>query len=79
MQGSKGIRQWPIFDPQSPKIIHKTTPSVDDRFWLKCLDTQFNKTTNNNSIKVTKVVISTNKKTYSKYFGDLCNKQPNVS
>ena len=39
-------------------MIHKITPSVDYNYWLKRLDT-----TNQNSIKVLKVVEPTNKKT----------------
>ena len=40
-------------------------PSVDYNKWLKCLDTQFNKLTNQNLIKVPKVVKPRNKKTLS--------------
>ena len=38
-------------------------PSVDYKLWLKHLDTQFNDSTNQNSLKVPKVVEATNKKT----------------
>ena len=38
-------------------MIYKITPSVDYNYWLKRLDT-----TNQNSIKVLKVVEPTNKK-----------------
>ena len=47
----------------SPMMIHKITPSVDYNKWFKRLDTQSNKPTNQNSIKVPKVVRLTNKKT----------------
>ena len=46
--------------------------------WLKRLDTQLNKQTNQNSLKVLKVVKTTNKKTLLWIFGDYCNKQFNV-
>ena len=36
--------------------IHKIFPSVDYNWWLKPLDTQLNEATNQNSIKVPKVV-----------------------
>ena len=39
------------------------TPSIDYNFWLIRLDTQLNETTNQNSIKVPKVVKPLNKKT----------------
>ena len=50
----------------SDKLMHipnddnKTTPSVDYNYWLKRLDTQLNETTNQNLIKVLKVVMPTN-------------------
>ena len=44
-------------------LIHKITPSVDYNYWLKRLDTQLNKTTNQNSLEVPKVVMPKNKKT----------------
>ena len=44
-------------------IIHKNTPSADHNRWLKRLDTQSDKPTNKNSIKVPKIVMLTNKKT----------------
>ena len=34
----------------------KITPSVDYKLWLKRLDTQLDETTNQNAIKVSKVV-----------------------
>ncbi len=47
-----------------PKImIHKIIPSVDYNKWLKPLNTQLNKPTNQKSIKVPKVVQAMNKKT----------------
>ena len=42
-------------------MIHKITPYVNDNQILKVLDTQLNEPTNQNSIKVTKVVQPTNK------------------
>ena len=44
-------------------MIHKITPSVDYKYWLKRLATQLNEQTNQNSIKVSMVVKPTNKKT----------------
>ena len=44
-------------------MIHKIAPSVDKNYWLKILDTHLNETTNQDSIKVLKVVKLTNKKT----------------
>ena len=43
-------------------IIHKIILSVDYNWWLKRLDTQLNEQTNQNSIKVPKVVKPTNMK-----------------
>ncbi len=62
-QGSKGIRQSPI---NSPMTIHTITPLEDYNFWLKRLDTQLKKSTNQNSLKVPKVARPTNKKTLIK-------------
>ena len=45
------------------KIMHKIIFSLDYKQWLKCLDTQLNKPTNQNSIKVPRVVKSIDKKT----------------
>ena len=73
-QGSKGIRQWPINWGTSLMMIHKITTSVDYNKWLKRLDTQLNQPTNQNSIKVPKVVKQTNKKTLLYDFGDSCKK-----
>ena len=42
---------------------HKITPSVDKNLWLKRLNAQLNKPTNQNSVKVPKVIKLTNKKT----------------
>ena len=44
-------------------MTHKVTPSVDENKWLKRLNTKLNKTTNQNSVKVPKVVMPKNKKT----------------
>ena len=52
--------------------------SVDYNQWLKRLETELNETTNQNSIKLPKVVEPTNKKTLLYNFGDQCNKQPNI-
>ena len=43
--------------------MHKITPSVDLNYWLEHLDTQLNEPTNQNSLKVNKVVQPKNKKT----------------
>ena len=59
-------------------LKHKINPSIDCNYWLKRMDTQFDKTTNQNLLKVPKVVKPTNKKTLFLNFGDQCNKQPIV-
>ncbi len=59
---SKEIRQWPINCRTSPLMTHKITPSVDLNQWLERLNTQLNKPTNQNLVKVPKVVELTNKK-----------------
>ena len=51
-------------------MIHTITHSVDYNQWLTRLDTRLNESTNPNSIKVPKVVKTTNKKTLLKNFGD---------
>ena len=76
--GFKEIRQWSINWFTPPMIIHRISPSVDYNYWLKCLDTQFNEATHENSIKVPKVFKQTNKKTSWYNLGDWCNIQPNV-
>ena len=48
-------------------IIHKITPFVDYNEWLKRLDTQLNEQTNQNLIKVPKIVEPTNKKRYHSF------------
>ena len=45
-----------------PNDETKIAPSVDSNYWLERLDTQLNETTNQNSIKVPKVVEPTNMK-----------------
>ncbi len=47
-----------------PNDDKKITPFVDNSFQLKLLNTQFNETANQNSIKVPKIVKPTNKKTF---------------
>ena len=47
----------------TPMIIPKISPSVDYNWWFKCLGTQLNEPINQNTLKVPKVVKSTNKKT----------------
>ena len=49
-------------DKLPPMMILKIIPSVYHNMWLKRLDTQLNKPTNQNLIQVPKVVESTNKK-----------------
>ena len=80
LSGSKGIRQRPVQLMHIPNHDHdhKITPSVDYNQWSKLLKTLTDKPTNPNSIKVSKVVMPTNKKTLSYNFGDQCNKQPIV-
>ena len=48
---------------------YKNTLSVDYNKWLKRLDIQLNKLTNQNLIKATKVFYPTNKKTLILNFG----------
>ena len=45
-----------------PMMIHKIAPTVDYNLWLKRLDTQLNEPSNQDSIKVPKVVKPMNKK-----------------
>ena len=56
-------------------IIHKIAPSVNYNYWL---DTLLNKLTNQNAIKVLKVLNPANKKTLLLNFGGYCIKQPDV-
>ena len=55
-QKSKGIRQCTINLYTFPMMMHKSTPSLDYNYWLKRLDIKLNETTNQNSMKVPKVV-----------------------
>ena len=55
-------------------MIHKIILSVDYNYRLKRLDTQLNELTNQNLLKVPKVVKQTNKKTL-RNFGDWRNTQ----
>ena len=57
-------------------MMHKITPSVYYNYWLKRFDTQLHKPTNQNSIKVPKVVKPTNMQIELQDFRDQCNKQP---
>ena len=50
-------------------LIHKITPSVDLNLWLKRLHTHLNKPTNQNPLKVLKIVKPTNEKRYYKTLG----------
>ena len=50
-------------------MIHKITPSVDYNYWQKRLDTQLNEPTNQNLIKVPKIVKPMNKKVFYKTLG----------
>ena len=60
-------------------LIHKIIPSVDYDYWLKLLDTQLNKYIHQNSFKVPKVVMLTNKKSLAlKTLGTSVKKQPIV-
>ena len=60
-------------------MIHKIIPSLHYNQLFKRLDTQLNKPSNQNSIKVPKVVKPINKKMLLQEFFDLCSKQPNIS
>ena len=50
-------------------MIHKIITFVDYNMWLRRLDTQLDKPTNENSIKDPKVVEPTNRKRYYKPLG----------
>ena len=50
-------------------IINKITPSLDYNYWLNRLETYLNESTNQNSIKVPKVVKPTNKNKSHKTLG----------
>ena len=50
-------------------MMHRITLYVDYSKWLKCLDTNFNKPTNQSSMKVLKVVKPKNKKMFYKTLG----------
>ena len=56
-------------------MIYKITTSVDYNYWLKHLEILLNEPTNQNSVKVPKVVKPTNNKTIIK-LENWCNKQP---
>ena len=49
-----------------PNTVTQNYPSVDYNQWLKRSDTQLNKPTNQNLIKVTKIVKTANRKRYYK-------------
>ena len=51
-------------------MIHKITLTIDCNKWLKRLNTQFDKPTNQNSLNVPRVGEPTNKKTLFYNFGD---------
>ena len=53
------LKNWSTFSI----MLHKIKTSVDCNYWVKQLNTQLNEPTNQNSIKVPKVVRLTNKKT----------------
>ena len=50
-------------------MIHKITPSIGYDKWFKRFGTQLNESTNQNSIKVSKVVKPKNKKNIIKPWG----------
>ena len=54
--GPKGMKQWPINVYISPMMTLIITSSVDQNQRLKRFNTQLNKPTNHNSVKVLKVV-----------------------
>ena len=51
-------------------LIHKINPFVDYNSWLKCLNTQFNESNNQNQLKSPNVIKPTNKKMFLENFGD---------
>ncbi len=57
---NRWIQNWRT----STMMTHKITPFVDYNKWLKRLDTQLIKPTNQNSINVFKVVTQTKKKAF---------------
>ena len=59
-----------------PNIDTQNYTFVDYNQWLKRLETQLNKPTNQNSLKVLKVVKTKNKKTLIKNFGVQYNNYP---
>ena len=50
-------------------MINKFKSLLDNNYWLKLLDPQLNEPTNQNSIKVAKVVKSTKRKHEQKLWG----------
>ncbi len=54
-----GIDKWPLNSCSYPMMIHKITSRL--QLWVNCGDTQLNKPTNQNSIKVPKVVKPANR------------------
>ena len=65
-QESKMIRQWPINWCTSPMTILKIIPSVDYNKWLKRLDTQLYKPSNQNELKSLKLLGQRKRKRYYK-------------
>ena len=60
------------------KLIYIPNDDIQNYHFYR-LQLVVNEPTNQNSLKVPKVVESTNKETLLQNFGDWCNKQPNVS
>ena len=67
VQGLGGWDLRPINCCTSPMILHKITPSVEYHLWLKRLDTQLNKPTNQNTLKGPKIDKQTIKKMFFFY------------
>ena len=60
------------------KLMYLQNDSQNYPFCRLRLDTHLNEPTNQNSLKVPKVVKPTNKKTFTRHFGDQSNKKPIV-
>ena len=59
-------------------LINKKIPSLDYNYWLKVWTLNFNEPTNQNSLKVLKVVKTTNKKLLKQLIMQLCNLKKDV-
>ena len=64
--GSKGVKQWPIKWCTSSMMLHKITPSVNYNSWLKLLDIELNKPTNQNSKLLSQLIKKSKYKTFGR-------------